>query len=156
MSDHTTAFGDSIGAVMAQSVRPVPRPTPLLTARSAQSSAAPMPPQPAYDRARFERAVIASNLHRGSRIVAFVLAHWADASGHLPAGGNQSTETLTHATGLSGKNVQLSLLHLERRGYLSRPDIRDWEYGRGTRPVTLSVPSRSTRTDPAHTDPSAG
>lgn len=110
------------------------------------TAAAPEP----YRREAWERSVMLSNLHRGTRHVALVLSHYADAQGELPENGVQHVAAMELATGMGGKNIRLSLTALERRGWLRRPDIRDWPAGRGVRPVTLTMPPAAARPEPPH------
>lgn len=110
------------------------------------AAAAPEP----YTRQAWELSIMLSNLHRSSRHVALVLSHYADVHGELAEGGVQDVAALELATGLSGKNVRLSLTALERRGWLRRPDIREWPAGRGVRPVTLTMPPAAARPEPPH------
>lgn len=108
-----------------------------------------------YTRQDFERAVLLSDLHSHSRQVALTLSHCADPSGYLPEGGVQDADSLALMTGLSGKQIRLSLSYLLRRGYLTRPSIHSWyadrHVQRGVRPITLTVPPPAARTQPPHT-----
>lgn len=123
-------------------------PTPRDIARSGPQTHSPAPaPTPTaptgagvYDRRSWERAVLSGGLHRNSRYIAFVLSHHADARGALPANGVQDAARLVELTGLSGKNVRLSLNYLQHHGYLTRPDIHTWPAERGVRPATLTMP----------------
>lgn len=95
---------------------------------------------------------MASDLHRSTRLVAFVLAHHADAAGHLPAGGVQSSGRLAHLAWITPKQARIALQQLEVRGFFERPDIRAWPPQEMVRPVTLTLPTAAARTEPAHTD----
>lgn len=121
-----------------------------MTTRSVPAAAGLAVPREPYDRARWERAVILSDLHRGSRLVALVLSHYADGSGHLAQGGIQESAALQLATGLTGKNVRLSMKHLQHRGFLTRPDICTWSRQDVVRPVTLTMPPAAARPEPPH------
>lgn len=95
----------------------------------------------AYDRHAWEAAVIAtSGLHNNARLIAFLLAHYADETGHLPAGGPQNAERLAKDTNLQGRFARISLNALENDGLIRRPSITDWT-DRGVRPVTLTMPT---------------
>ncbi|WP_411090822.1 hypothetical protein [Streptomyces sp. 049-1] len=119
--------------------------------RAVLTPAALAPPE-GYDRARWEAAVISSSLHRNSRIIAFVLAHLADADGRLPAGGVQHAGRLAHLARITAKQARMSLTQLESRHFIARPDIHTWEPQNAVvRPITLTVPSSSTRRTEAHT-----
>lgn len=122
----------------------------IRTPQEAAPATAAAAPEP-YTRQAWERSIMLSNLHRGTRHVALVLSHYADAQGELPEGGVQDVAAMELATGLSGRNVRLSVAQLERRGWLRRPDIRDWPAGRGVRPVTLTMPPAAARPEPPHT-----
>ncbi|MBK3575110.1 hypothetical protein JHN63_15075 [Streptomyces sp. MBT65] len=46
--------------------------------------------------------------------------------------------------------VKLALRDLQRRGYLWRPPIASGEQSQTARPITLTLPSASARTEPPH------
>ncbi|WP_435252065.1 hypothetical protein [Streptomyces tendae] len=116
-----------------------------MTAEAIPTPAALAPPR-AYDRARWEAAVLASDLHRNSRMVAFVLAHLADADGRLPAGGVQHAGRLAHLARITPKQARMSLMQLEVRHFIARPDIATWQpKGEVVRPISLETPAPSAR-----------
>lgn len=105
------------------------RPTPLTLA-----------PAPAYDRQRWEAAVLSGHLDHHARLLALVLAHRAGPSGSLPAGGSHGAQRLAEQAGMSDKLTRISLNALENRGYLARPDIHSWRPEQLLRPITLTMP----------------
>ncbi|MEU9654427.1 hypothetical protein AB0E00_36800 [Streptomyces sp. NPDC048110] len=116
-----------------------------MTTESIPTPAAVTPPR-AYERARWESAILSSDLHRNSRIIAFVLAHHADADGHLPAGGIQHASRLAHLGRITPRQARLSLTQLGARGFITRPDIATWEpQDEVVRPITLSMAASSAR-----------
>lgn len=118
------------GTVPAPPRTAVPLPTPApVTAAAA-----------AYERAAWECMVLASGLHRNTRIVALVLAHHADTAGYLPSGGVQLPARLAHLARITPKQARLALQQLTNWHYLTRPDIRDWPPSAPVRPVTLTLP----------------
>ncbi|MFM9594499.1 hypothetical protein ACKI1O_34565 [Streptomyces scabiei] len=111
---------------------------------------APARPEPAaYDRAAWERAVMASSMHSNCRLIAMVLAHHADEHGRI-TGGAQDAELLAQESGVQAKYVRISLNQLERRRYMRRPSIQDWPDDAGIRPITLT-PRSSSRAEPPST-----
>ncbi|MBZ6259730.1 hypothetical protein KVH22_29885 [Streptomyces olivaceus] len=119
--------------------------------RAIPTPAALAPPE-GYDRGRWETAVLGSGLHRNSRVVALVLAHYADADGRLPAGGIQHTGRLVHLAKITPKQARLSITQLETQGFISRPDMATWEAKDVVRPVALVMPARGRRPVESHTD----
>jgi hypothetical protein len=133
-------------------MRPVPTPGDLAIAHRPAAPATPAPvPAAPYDRHRWEQAVIISDLHRNTRTAAFVLAHHADESGVLSAGGPQSAGRLAHLARITPKQARLALQQLENWHYIVRPDIRDWPPNNPVRPVALTLPPLPARTEPPHT-----
>lgn len=114
-------------------------PTPAALASRA-SAAAPVPAA-GYDRAVWERAVLASDLSHDGRTVALVLAHHADADGHLPAGGAQSARHLASLTRRDARKVRLALNELELQHFIRRPSIHTWTNTERVRPVDLVLPA---------------
>jgi hypothetical protein len=136
--------------VMEQLTRPVPTPGDLAIAHRPPAAASPAL-VPSYDRRAWESAVFASALHMPTRLIALLLAHHADASGHIPASGPQSAGRLARESGVSPKATRLALTKLELDGYIRRPDIHTWK-AREVRPITLALPaSAAARTEPPHT-----
>lgn len=123
--------------------RSAPSPTDL-----AHRQAAPAPP---YDRHLWEAAVFGSDLHQPTRLVALLLAHYAGASGHIPAGGPQTAGRLAQESGVAPRATRLGLTKLETDGYITRPDIHTWTDRHRVRPITLTLPTAPARTEPPHT-----
>lgn len=97
-----------------------------------------------YDRHRWEALVLGTSLHRGTRLVALTLSHFAGEAGEIPEGAFQHPDVLGSLTGMSARNVRLSLSQLERHWYVSRPGIATWT--RETlRPITLTMPPARAR-----------
>lgn len=121
------------------------RPTPSLLA-------AARPTPPSYSRSAWEHAVMTGGLEAHARLLALVLAHHADDSGHIPAGDVQDARNLAPETAMAGKLVRLSLDFLLAAGYISRPSIHDWS-GNRSRPITLTMPRQAgARREPPHPD----
>lgn len=116
------------------------RPTPLDLA-----------PPSAYDRARWEAAVLAGDLPHTARLVALLLAHLAGTRGELPAGGMHNAERLADLCRLPRKQTRIPLNVLEKTGHFSRPSIHTWEERDVLRPITLTMPPRTgVRQEPPH------
>ncbi|MBK3630410.1 hypothetical protein JHN59_37560, partial [Streptomyces sp. MBT49] len=98
----------------------------------------------AYDRLRWEQAVIASSLQRASKHVALTLAHYAGDTGYLPAGGPQHGDTLSPATGFTPQQVRQALGQLEHYRLISRPHMQQWDAARGASGM-VSVIGRTPR-----------
>ncbi|MDX3033023.1 hypothetical protein [Streptomyces scabiei] len=98
-----------------------------------------------YDRAAWERAVMASGMHTSARLIALILAHHAGDRGVIPAGGPQDARLLAKDSGIEGKFVRISLTRLERSHFLTRPPIETWDETKGVRPVVLTIPARRER-----------
>ncbi|MFJ4687079.1 hypothetical protein [Streptomyces sp. NPDC088789] len=110
----------------------------------ASATAPPKPrldPGPAgYDRARWERALIAAKLpHHSARILGWGLAHLCGTAGYLPPGAPHA-DRLAERLRMSPKQVRMSLHQLEQARLISRPDIRTWTPCDLVRPLTLTVP----------------
>ncbi|MFF8034889.1 hypothetical protein [Streptomyces sp. NPDC016626] len=103
---------------------------------------------PAFDRFRWEEAVFTSELHFNARIVALVLAHCADAAGHLPPDGPQRAQRIAQRARITPRQARISLHLLEMAGLISRPDIHTWTHQDVVRPVTLTMPRQATHTQP--------
>lgn len=107
------------------------------------------PSHRAYDRKRWEAAVLASTLPRAARTVALVLAHHAGVSGQLPAGGvHQEAGHLAADARTDTRMVRRMLTELELRGWISRPDSRTWQPQSVVRPITLTHPDAAVRQEP--------
>ncbi|MFF0598086.1 hypothetical protein [Streptomyces antibioticus] len=139
-------------------MKPTDTPTPAVLARCGTpvpGGHCPAPAEPAaavpvrepYDRHTWEAAVMASSLHRGTRLIAFVLAHYAGDAGYLPPGGRQHLTSLTASTGHNPRNCRLSLQQLENARFISRPPMAAWHDDR-VRPVTLTLPPAGFRYEP--------
>ncbi|MFJ9381915.1 hypothetical protein [Streptomyces sp. NPDC101455] len=104
-----------------------------------------------YDRHRWEEALLASDMrHDNALLLGWALAHMAGTAGYLPAG-TTSADRLAGRSRLNARQVRLSLTQLDRAGLISRPDIRTWEPKELVRPITLTLPASSARTEPPHT-----
>ncbi|MFE6282458.1 hypothetical protein [Streptomyces sp. NPDC057877] len=150
-------------------VRPIPTPGDLTARRCGTPLAgapapvcqAPAEPDaaatPLYDRRRWERALLATRLpHQAARLLGWGLAHLADSSGYLPAGGPQNANLLGRTLRMSGKQVRMSLNQLEQAGLITRPDIHTWEPQDVVRPITLTLPAAPARPAPPSTAQAAG
>lgn len=101
-----------------------------------------------YDRRAWEAEVMASSLHRATRHIAHVLAHFGGDAGYLPPGGPQHLERLTAATGHNERNCRLSLQQLENARFIWRPPVATWREEK-VRPITLLMPPDGFRYQPA-------
>ncbi|TQE35454.1 hypothetical protein [Streptomyces ipomoeae] len=129
------------------------RPTPL-TAAAAMRAMAPAAdstdtPPVAFDRARWEQAVMSSGLHPFARLTGLTLAHYAPG-GMLGEAGIQNPGGLTGRTGMPQQRVRQCLRDLERAGLISRPPMECWQRRDVPRPITLTLPAATTRTEPPH------
>ncbi|MFJ9381861.1 hypothetical protein [Streptomyces sp. NPDC101455] len=125
-------------------------PTPADLAHRQAPPAATPTPAPPYDRDLWERAVFASDLHLPTRQIAMWLAHYAGAAGHIAAGGPQTADRLAKESSVTPRATRLALTKLELDGFITRPDIHTWTH-RYVRPITLTLPTASARTEPPHT-----
>lgn len=132
--------------------RRVPTPADLAAGAAPQRMGAPPAAaatrRPAYDRTRWEAAVLERRLHYIDTLVALVLAHYAGPGGVLAKDGVQRTDRMRKVINLSPDSTRLALKNLQKAGLLSRPSSD----GRPTdvaRPITLTVPVRRER--PPHT-----
>lgn len=101
-----------------------------------------------YERHVWEAEVMASSLHRATRHIAHVLAHFGGVAGYLPAGGPQHLERLTAVTGHNEKNCRLSLQQLENARLIWRPPVATWREHQ-VRPITLTMPPSGFHYQPA-------
>lgn len=128
---------------------------------------APVPAPPPFSRRAWEQAVFHHPLHPGTKVVALALVHMAGGAGRLPAGGPQTLGRLAAWAGLAQDNVRKSLVALEERGFITRPDIHTWK-SRMVWPITLTMPpapepaetaqhgeAGAVRTEPGHPGPAA-
>ncbi|WP_340382270.1 hypothetical protein U5640_36250 [Streptomyces sp. SS7] len=138
-------------------MKPIHTPAPAAPAPGGPRPARAASPVPVvrepFDRHAWEAEVIASSLHRATRHIAFVLAHFAGDTGYLPPGGPQHLELLTAATGHNERNCRLSLQQLENARFISRPPVGSWKEHR-VRPVTLTMPPDGFRYRPHGQDAS--
>lgn len=130
------------------------RPTPsLLAARrpAAPVTAAVALPVRSYDRRVWEQAVMRGGLHPVAGVLAFVLAHYAGDAGYLPPGEFQHPDRLGEVSGMTARQVRVSMDALRDAGLVSRPPLRGWDKTKhgGLRPITLTLPDE--RQEPAHT-----
>lgn len=109
--------------------------------------------RPAYDRATWERAVMASGMHTSARLIALILAHHADDQGVIAAGGRQDANLIAQDSGIEAKYARISLTRLERTHFLWRPPIETWDEKNGVRPITLTVPNRFRAQPPGKGEP---
>ncbi|MCZ0996377.1 hypothetical protein O1L44_29985 [Streptomyces noursei] len=124
------------------------------TAADAMRAMAPArPTRPAYDRATWERAVMASGMHTSARLIALILAHHADDQGVIAAGGRQDAHLIAQDSGIEAKYARISLTRLERTHFLRRPPIETWDEKNGVRPITLTVPSKFRAQPPSKGEP---
>ncbi|WP_432135846.1 hypothetical protein [Streptomyces sp. bgisy154] len=93
-----------------------------------------------FDRHRWERALLSSDVSIPARAVGLVLAHHAaTTAGYLQPGGPQRPDHLARETHISPAGVRRALTALEDAGLLTRPDIHTWR-ARRVWPVTLTLP----------------
>ncbi len=132
--------------------RHIPTPKDTAPARChAPLTAPPAEPEPAatapaFDRVRWEQALMSSDTHGLVRLVGFTLAHFA-LGGRLPADSVQHSTRMGRLTGLSQERVRASLRDLEKHQLISRPPVEAWASRDVPRPITLTVPGNA-RTEP--------
>ena len=104
----------------------------------------PAPPRrPAFDRGRWEQAVLDSHLPANARLVALALPHCAPTTGQLPPDGPQRPQRLAERTRLKTRHIRISLTQLEFDGFISRPALDEWSDRRMVRPLRLTMPHPS-------------
>lgn len=120
-------------------VRSVPTPRDLAAARPAP---APVPVRPAFDRHRWEAAVLDSDsgLDSHARLIALILSHHAGEAGYLPSGRTQEGPVLARRSGMAARLARQAMTRLALEGFLSRPPREKWTHPR-PRPVTLTMPA---------------
>ncbi|MFH9011208.1 hypothetical protein ACH4C6_07510 [Streptomyces sp. NPDC017943] len=125
--------------------------------RAIPSPAAMAPrPRPAFDRARWEAADMASTLRPYARLVALVLAHSAGPAGYLPPDGPQKARRVAERARLNLNQARISMHVLETAGFLQRPAAETWHPTDIARPITLTFPSPAAQAaDPGPTHPEA-
>ncbi|MEU0991085.1 hypothetical protein [Streptomyces sp. NPDC005953] len=116
--------------------RPVPTPT-LPPERVADGS---------WDRAAFERSIRSSRqsphgLHPVARLVAFLLAQYADASGHIPAERVPAARQLAQAAGIDDAKARASLRSLEHGRWIVRHRATDAHGYAQPASITLTIPT---------------
>lgn len=112
------------------------RPTPrLLDTTAVRADTDPAPAAP-YNRGTWEQAVRYSDLHPFSRLLAMMLAHYADGAGHIPSSDILAAPRLAKACNVSLQNIGMSLNVLYRERYLDRGPVG----GHAPRSVTLTLP----------------
>ncbi|MGW4030775.1 hypothetical protein ACWEFL_15890 [Streptomyces sp. NPDC004838] len=132
------------------------RPHRPLTARPVSvpvpgTGAVPTPPPPApvagWDRLQFERAVRSSPQHPAgllpyARLVAFLLTHFADPAGHIPARRVPAVAHLARAAGITDRRALSALNALEDGGWLKRHRRPAPNGARGgLSAITLTIPA---------------
>jgi hypothetical protein len=130
--------------------RPTPRNLAFRLGQPAPPIAPPAAPAPAehpieltYARADFERAIRYSDLHPLARLVAFLLAHFADpVTGVIPAVDVPALGRLARAAGIDSTKARKSIGSLSGRGWMSHgPNIP----GQKTREIRLAIPAGQRR-----------
>lgn len=122
-----------------------PTTTAVPTPRDVAHTPAPAP----YSRRVWEQAIRHSILHPYSRLMAMMLAHYADTAGHIPSSDVLVAARLAKACGVPVQDAHISLSVLYRERYIDRgPSI-----GHMPRSVTLTLPAAPApvRTVPPHT-----
>ncbi|QQM44981.1 hypothetical protein [Streptomyces liliifuscus] len=122
------------------------RPTPLnVAARAPRLIAEPprrevaeqrLAARPLFDRHTWEQAIRYSELHPYSRLLAMMLAHYADGTGHIPSSDVLVAPRLAKACNVPVQDVHISLSVLYRERYIDRGEPS----GHTPRSVTLSFP----------------
>jgi hypothetical protein len=96
-------------------------------------------PADAPFRMRYELGIRHSNLPKNARLLALVLATWADwETGHIPEGRQPGIPLMARATGMVEGSVREALYALKDRGWVRRTS----NPAGGHRPseVTLTIP----------------
>lgn len=110
------------------------------------------PPRPSFQRRAWETALLTSGIGHDDRTLGLVLAYLADEQGEMPAGGPQRAGYLARLTRLKCQRVRESLLSLESRHFMTRPDQRWWmedaKRNSLVRPITLTVPRQAAALGP--------
>jgi hypothetical protein len=117
------------------------RPTPRdLAAMPAAAGLAAEPAAAAaarsFDRHTWEQAIRYSTLHPYSRLLAMMLAHYANGSGHIPSSDVLVAARLAKACGIPQQDAHISLAVLYRERYIDRGPTG----GHSPRSVTLTLP----------------
>ncbi|MFD5468861.1 hypothetical protein [Streptomyces sp. NPDC127105] len=136
--------------------RTAPTPAALANARP-KPATAPSAARPedagAYDRHRWEQALLAADLpHSNARLLGLVLAHLAGPGGYMPAGGMQHAGRLAATARMTARQTRISLHYLQVARLIYRPDISDWPATDVVRPITLTMPPAAA----AHQPPGDG
>lgn len=105
-------------------------------------------PRTSFDRAVWERTLLASELRRDLRLIGLIFSHYADGSGRLSMDGPQRIETLCALARIDGKRVRVILRELELSGYIRRPNLHTWRNRAAARPIVLTLPAAAARTEP--------
>ncbi|MGC4912705.1 hypothetical protein [Streptomyces albogriseolus] len=106
-------------------------------------------PRTSFDRAVWERTLLASELRRDLRLIGLIFSHYADDSGRLPMDGPQRLETLCELARIDGKRIRVILRELELSGYIRRPNLHTWRNRAAARPIVLTLPAATSRPSPA-------
>jgi hypothetical protein len=106
-----------------------------------------VPPRPetAYNRHRWEQALIATPVpHHNALLLGWALAHVAGDAGYVAPGAGDAA-SLAGPARLTPKQVRLFLRQLEKAGLISRPDIHTWQSREVVRPLWLILPTGAER-----------
>lgn len=132
------------------------RPTPLDVAVRAPRLIAEAPrggiaeqrlaARPLFDRHTWEQAIRYSELHPYSRLMAMMLAHYADGCGHIPSSDVLVAARLAKACNVPVQDVHISLAVLYRERFIDRGEPS----GHTPRSVTLTLPPGYRRPERPH------
>lgn len=92
-----------------------------------------------WSRDGFESAVRVSELHPNARLVAFLLAQLADATGFIAAENVPERYGLARAANLPDIRVRRSLASLTERQWMTRAPYDSWHQRHGA--ITLTIPA---------------
>jgi hypothetical protein len=131
--------------------RPVPTPRDIAAQAAVPACQAPATPAGSgptrrFDRHTWEQAIRYSTLHPYSRLLAMMLAHYADGRGHIPSGEVLVAPRLAKVCGIPVQDVHISLNVLYRERYIDRGEAG----GHTPRSVTLTLPPSYRRPQHLH------
>lgn len=119
-------------------------PTPA-TPRPGPATPAAAAAVPAYDRRRWEEALIASSMRsRNALLLGWALSHTADPNGFVPSS-LADRAGLGRRSHLASREVRFALEALETCALIRRPDADTWPDQRKPRPITLTLPAAQAR-----------